>query len=121
MGLIAVHSAAADGDIGALKEIALKNRSELFKKDLNGWRPLHEAARGGRYEVVEYLLKEGAQINERTNDDIGASPLWWAERKPEQNKKAIEVLKKYGAVSLAPKVNEKKSAKEKKLKHQKYK
>jgi ankyrin repeat protein len=69
-----------------LKELAQKNRSELFKKDRNGWRPLHEAARGGKHEVVEFLLKEGAQINERTNDNVGGSPLWWAERKPEQNK-----------------------------------
>ena len=99
-----------------LKEIAQKNRSELFKKDRNGWRPLHEAARGGQYEVVEYLLKEGAQINERTNDDVGASPLWWAERKPEQNKKVIEILKKYGAISLPPKEYKKKPEKEKKLK-----
>ena len=99
-----------------LKEIAEKNRSELFKKDRNGWRPLHEAARSGQKEVVEYLLKEGAAINERTNDDVGASPLWWAERKPEQNKKVIEFLKKHGAISLPPKEYKKKSGKDKKLK-----
>jgi prolyl 4-hydroxylase len=114
LGLIPVHSAAADGSVAVLKEIAQKNRSELFKKDRNGWRPLHEAARGGQGEAVEYLLKEGAQINERTNDDAGASPLWWAERKPEQNKKAIEILKKHGAISLPPRGYDKKPEKEKK-------
>lgn len=85
-----------------LKEIAAKDRSQLFKKDQNGWRPLHEAARGGRADVLEYLLKEGAQVNERPNAAEGGTPLWWAERKPKENAKAIAVLKKYGGVSLAP-------------------
>jgi prolyl 4-hydroxylase len=111
LGVGAVHAAAADGDVAGLKEIASKNRSELFKKDKNGWRPLHEAARGGKDEVVEYLLNEGAQINERTNDDVGGSPLWWAERKPERNKKVIELLKRRGAVSLAPGAETKKEVK----------
>ena len=51
--------------LDVLKEIARKERSQLFKADQNGWRPLHEAARGGHADVIEYLLKEGAQINER--------------------------------------------------------
>jgi prolyl 4-hydroxylase len=54
-----VHAAAADGHLEFLKEMAKKDRSQLFKADHNGWRPLHEAARGGQVEVVEYLIKEG--------------------------------------------------------------
>jgi prolyl 4-hydroxylase len=54
-----VQIAAADGLLEALKEMVQKDRSLLFKADQNGWRPLHEAARGGRPEVVEYLIKEG--------------------------------------------------------------
>lgn len=94
-----------------LKEIAAKDRSLLFKADHNGWRPLHEAARGGRADVVEYLLKEGAQVNERPNHGEGGSPLWWAERKPKENTKTIAVLKKYGAVSLTPLSPAKRAAK----------
>lgn len=85
-----------------LKEIATKDRAKLFGKDHNGWRPLHEAARGGRAEVVEYLLKEGAQVNERTNHGAGGNPLWWAEKQKAQNTETIRILKKYGGVSLAP-------------------
>jgi ankyrin repeat protein len=45
--------------LDVLKEFAKTDRSQLFKADQNGWRPLHEAARGGRHEVIEYLLAEG--------------------------------------------------------------
>jgi len=48
----------------------------------------------------------GAQINERTNHGRGGNPLWWAEKDPVKNKKAIKILKKHGAISLAPKVND---------------
>ena len=41
------------------------------------WRPLHEAARAGRAKAIEYLIKEGAQVNERTNNGQGGSPLWY--------------------------------------------
>lgn len=93
--------------LDALKEIAAKQRSQLFKADRNGWTPLHEAARGGRHDVIEYLLKEGAQVNERTNHGDGANALWWAEKSASKDRprfqESIDILKKYGAVSLGPK------------------
>jgi hypothetical protein len=95
------HYLAADGNLDLLKELAAKDRSLLFLKDENGWRPLHEAARGGHSEVIKYLLKEGAQVNERTNS--GGTPLYWAERNPAQNLKTIALLKQHGGVSLPPK------------------
>jgi len=113
LGQINPHFTAADGMLDMLKEIAAKDRSQLFKQDRNGWRPLHEAARGGHPHVVEYLLKEGAQVNERANHGEGGTPLWWAERKPKENTKTIAVLKEYGAVSLAPIPSEERNANKK--------
>ncbi len=52
--------------------------------------------------MVTYLLKQGAQVNERANDGDGGSPLWWAERKPKENARVISILKEYGGVSLMP-------------------
>lgn len=89
--------------LSLLKEIAARDRSQLFKADHNGWRPLHEAARGGRADTVAYLLKEGAEVNERTNHGRGGNALYWAEQKPQANAKTIAILKEHGAVSLKPK------------------
>jgi prolyl 4-hydroxylase len=98
------QNAAANGNLEALKIMAEADRANLFKRDQNGWRPIHEAARSGHVHVLEYLLKEGARINERTNDGEGGNPLWWAEKNAEKNREAIKLLKKYGGVSLQPKI-----------------
>jgi hypothetical protein len=114
---ITPQNAAANGKLEALKILAEADRANLFKRDQNGWRPLHEAARSGHVDVIEYLLKEGARINERTNDGEGGNPLWWAEKNAKKNRAAIKLLKKYGGVSLQPKIldeKEKKSDVEKK-------
>jgi prolyl 4-hydroxylase len=102
LGTITAHQAAALGDVDALKSIAKTDRSQLFKADMNGWRPLHEAARSGYADALEYLLEEGAQVNARTNDNKGGTALYWAEKKPKENAKAIAVLKRYGGVNIAP-------------------
>lgn len=64
---------------------------------------MHEAARGGHTAVLEYLLKEGAKVNERTHNGEGGTPLWLAEKHAEKSKEAIELLKRYGGLSLEPK------------------
>jgi len=94
--------AAQTGKLSALKEIAKNKRSELFKADANGWKPLHEAARGGHADVVEYLLMEGAKVNERTNNNRGGNALYFAKKYPKDNAKVIKLLEEYGGVVVAP-------------------
>ena len=97
------HRAAASGRLWVLKEIArTQSRSELFKADRNGWTPMHEAARGGHADVLEYLLQEGSLVNERTNNNNGGTALFWARKNAMKNAKAIAVLEKYGAVYIEP-------------------
>mmetsp|Transcript_49439 Transcript_49439/g.119949 ORF Transcript_49439/g.119949 Transcript_49439/m.119949 type:complete len:559 (-) Transcript_49439:1497-3173(-) len=103
-GQISSHTAASLGDLATLKELAKTNRNELFKADSNGWRPIHEAARSGHADVLEYLIEEGAEINERTNHGKGGNPLFWAQKEKVKNAKAIAVLKKHGAVNIPPTV-----------------
>lgn len=68
------HVAADLGDISALRSLLSRQTSNyanfdsnpLNEPDYNGWRPLHEAARSGRTEAVEFLLDHGAYVNART-------------------------------------------------------
>jgi ankyrin repeat protein len=50
----------------------------LNSKDANGWTPLHDGARAGHVEVVKLLIDKGANINERTNEGKGETPLHWS-------------------------------------------
>lgn len=61
--------AASFGNLPLLKHIAQKKRSLLFKADNNGWLPIHEAARGGFFEVIQYLVELGADINAITGEN----------------------------------------------------
>ena len=101
-GSTAAHTVAANGDLDALKEVVDQDPSVLNKADVNGWKPVHEAARGGQTKVLEYLIEKGVDINERTHDGKGGSALWWAERNFPANHPAVQLLKKHGGVSLPP-------------------
>ena len=62
-----------------------------------------EAARGGRVEAVEYLITEhNVDVNERTNKGKGGTPLWWAEKSLRPDHDVIALLKRHGAVAIAP-------------------
>ena len=61
--------------------------------ELDVEKPLREAAKGGHEEVVEALLKAGAQVEAKDKD--GGTPLHWAAEKGHE--KAVGVLLKAGA------------------------
>jgi len=67
--------AVADGDVNKLKIQAVLNETKLFEGDHNDWQLIHVAARAGKVEVVDYLLKNGADVNAITNKGRGWSPL----------------------------------------------
>jgi ankyrin repeat protein len=60
-----------------LKELVRADPSNTTKQDVNGWRPIHEAARSGEIEVLKFLVEHGADVNERTNEGAGGTPLFW--------------------------------------------
>ena len=96
------HTAAATGKLHVLKAMHDRKPELLHKQDENGWTPMHEAARGGQREVLEYLVKSGASINGRTNDGRGATPLWWAEFMFDANHPAVRFLREHNALNLGP-------------------
>lgn len=69
--------AAKAGNLTAAKTV-LENHPELANaKDDTGATALHYAAFGGQRELVELLVKLGADINVR-DDRFGATPTGWA-------------------------------------------
>lgn len=101
-GGTAAHHAAAQGDVDELRQIGLENRDLLFTLDENGFQPLHEAAMRGHVDAVEMLLSYGADINYRTNFDIGGTPLYWAIEKLGSNHDVVAALQQRDAKLVEP-------------------
>jgi len=100
--IINVHHEAAVGNLRALKRAAVHDVEILVKKDVNGWQPIHEAARSGETEVLEYLIDNGADVNARTNDGKGGTPLYWAKRLLDVKHPSIDLLEKHGGKYIKP-------------------
>eukprot|EP00560_Eucampia_antarctica_P010004 CAMPEP_0197828808 /NCGR_PEP_ID=MMETSP1437-20131217/5339_1 /TAXON_ID=49252 ORGANISM="Eucampia antarctica, Strain CCMP1452" /NCGR_SAMPLE_ID=MMETSP1437 /ASSEMBLY_ACC=CAM_ASM_001096 /LENGTH=225 /DNA_ID=CAMNT_0043430203 /DNA_START=321 /DNA_END=998 /DNA_ORIENTATION=- len=98
------HDAAKQGNLNILIRIGESNEEQLFSTDKNGWQPLHEAARAGHTRIIIYLIEHGADVNSRTNNGNGATPLFWAVDKFGENHSSSQALKQHGAVNIAPKV-----------------
>jgi ankyrin repeat protein len=65
---------------GALDEVTalVAHHKELInRKDAEGATPLHYAALGGHRPIVEFLVRQGAEIN-ATDTQFGATPAGWA-------------------------------------------
>mmetsp|Transcript_17549 Transcript_17549/g.27524 ORF Transcript_17549/g.27524 Transcript_17549/m.27524 type:complete len:488 (-) Transcript_17549:1642-3105(-) len=99
---VTVHTAAAEGDLDTLKALEKENSDSIFYVDENGWTALHEAVRGGHIHVAEYLIKKGLDINFRTHNDTGGSPLWWAKKIHGNDAEMVFYLESKGAKLIAP-------------------
>jgi len=49
-----------------LRKLGGKHTDIIHARDENGWQAIHEAARGGFLEVVQYLVMLGADITATT-------------------------------------------------------
>ncbi len=93
---------ASIGNLTELKKLAAIHPGILLKEDDNGWQPIHEAARSGNTKVIEYLIKNGADVNARTNFNKGANAVWWSEEQNGLDHPSTILLKKAGGVRIAP-------------------
>jgi len=96
------HIAAATGKLKILKKMHGRDPNLLHEKDSNDWTPMHEAARAGQKEVLEFLVKNGGSVNERTNKGKGGTPLWWAQQEFGENHPAVRFLRDMGALNFGP-------------------
>ena len=82
--------------------LAANDPASIKKVDENGWTPLHEAVRSDNIEVLKYLIEKGLDMNLRTHDGTGGSPLWWAKKYHEKDSDVVKFLEAMGAKDIAP-------------------
>jgi len=97
------HLAAQQGDINRLTELARAKPKALHAKDVNGWQPIHEAARAGHTDVVRLLVKHGADVNARTgHNGEGNSVLNLAAHFLDEDHELLYYLDTIGARDIEP-------------------
>lgn len=64
-GRLALHMAAAGGQVGAMKVLLEMHGASLSYRDQNGHTPLHAAAERGHAKVLRFLLKKSADWDPR--------------------------------------------------------
>jgi len=74
-GSTLAHDFAQNNQIFELIDIITDDRELLNVKDINGWTPLHEAARNGNVVVVSFLVENGADVLAKTVDGDTARDL----------------------------------------------
>ena len=68
--------AARTGDWNAVRSLVAANRSAVNSADMDGTRALHWAIRAGEADIVEFLLKAGADATAK--DRLDVTPLFLA-------------------------------------------
>lgn len=69
-----LHSAAQDGDLARVEEL-LKRKYPVNRFDSLGRTPLHHAVHGEHFDVVDRLIRAGANVNAHDERKIGNTPL----------------------------------------------
>ena len=62
-GLTLLHKAVQSKNLSEVKKLIFTHGANVNVKDSEGTEALHSAALGGCYEIVELLLREGADVN----------------------------------------------------------
>lgn len=69
-----LHFAAQDGDLGRVKRF-LSEGCDINAFDELGKTPLHYAVEKERFEVAQYLIEQGADVNAHHEPSVGNTPL----------------------------------------------
>ena len=65
-----LHIAASNGRLKLFKILVKVYKFDIFMKDNRGWSVLNKAAKVGDFELFQYLIELGANIHNRTNDNV---------------------------------------------------
>ena len=65
-----LHITASNGCLKLFKTLVEAYKFDIFTKDDRGWTVLNKAAKGGDLKLFQYLIRLGADIYSRTNDNV---------------------------------------------------
>lgn len=74
-GLVAMHVAAANGDIPCMRAVRLQGIPYNAPTSLNGFKPIHQAAFSGNEETLAFLLRRGEQWDSATESGLTAKDI----------------------------------------------
>ena len=86
------------GDISTLQYVAKMRPSILHEPDAMGWQLIHEAARRGHLDIMQYLVDNGADINAVSRIRRGYAPLSVAQNHLGDDHPVTKLLVSLGAV-----------------------
>ena len=92
MKLGSIHDAAANGDLDAVKKIVEHDPRAVNQDDKYEWRPIFHAGLRRRYDVVKYLIDNGADL--AAHDGYA---IHYAGEVPD-NKEVVALLIAYGGL-----------------------
>lgn len=95
-----LHFAAEEGDLKKVKELVEQGRDINAVDEGMNITPLHYAVREEHYDVVEYLISIGANVNAHVEELIGETPL--GDVAPTCSYRMADLLVKAGADPTIP-------------------
>jgi len=103
-GATDAHIAAKTGSLQALRVLARTDEGAqmLHSPDRNFWTPLHEAVRLGNLDVVDFLVSQQVDVNARTQEGRGFTPLWLAQATHGAEHPVTILLRELGAEEIDP-------------------
>ncbi|KAG9236725.1 hypothetical protein BJ875DRAFT_210453 [Amylocarpus encephaloides] len=68
------------GDIQAMEKLFESGKYDATYSDAEGITPLHWAAINNQYAMCQFLLKEGADVNQKGGESVATPAMWAAQR-----------------------------------------
>ena len=92
-----IHAASAEGKVALVKRLVKENKSLINEKDRRHWTPLFYACATGNEELVQFLLKGGANPNvtdnrKRTALHIAVAKKCCGYKKEKVSSKTVKLL-----------------------------
>lgn len=74
-GLMAMHTAAAQGDVACMRAVRLQGIAYNAPTEQNGFQPIHQAAFAGQEDVLSFLLRRGEKWDAASHSGLTAKDI----------------------------------------------